>query len=60
VDIKFDYEQADLNNVRVESFFAGRHPAPSIIGSKGKFVEINVSDKEWIFPVSGAIFIWNI
>jgi alanine racemase len=60
VDINFDYEKADLKNVRVESFFAGRHPAPSILENKGKFIEINVSDKEWIFPVSGAIFIWDI
>ncbi len=60
VDINFDYEKADLKNVRVESFFAGRHPAPSILENKGKFIEINVSDKEWIFPISGAIFIWDI
>jgi alanine racemase len=60
VDINFDYEKADLKNVRVESFFAGRHPAPSILVNKGKFIEINVSDKEWIFPVSGVIFIWDI
>jgi alanine racemase len=59
VDIKFDYERAGLKNVRVERFFAGRHPAPSIITNKGKFIEINVSGEEWIFPVSGVIFIWD-
>ncbi len=60
VDITFNYEKADLKNVRVESFFAGRHPSPSIIRDKGKVMEINVSDKEWIFPTSGVIFIWDI
>jgi len=60
VGITFNYEKADLKNVRVESFFAGRHPSPSIVRNKGKFIEINVSDKEWIFPTSGVIFIWDI
>lgn len=60
VDITFNYEKADLKNVRAESFFAGRHPSPSIVSDKGKSVEINVSDKEWIFPTSGVIFIWDI
>lgn len=60
VNITFNYEKADLKNVRVESFFAGRHPSPSIVRNKGKFIEINVSDKEWIFPTSGVIFIWDI
>jgi alanine racemase len=59
VDITFNYEQADLKNVRVESFFAGRHPSPSIISNKGKFINVNVSDKDWIFPTSGVIFIWD-
>jgi len=60
VDINFNYEQAALKNVRVESFFAGRHPAPSVIRTRGKSIEINVSDKEWIFPTSGVIFIWDV
>jgi alanine racemase len=60
VDITFNHEKADLKNVRVQSFFAGRHPSPSIVTSKGKFIEINVSEKEWIFPTSGVIFIWDI
>ncbi len=59
VDITLNYEKADLKNVRVESFFAGKNPSPSIIRDKGKFMEINVSDKEWIFPTSGVIFIWD-
>lgn len=59
VDITFNYEQVDLKNVRVECFFAGRHPSPSIISNKGKFINVNVSDKYWIFPTSGAIFIWD-
>ena len=60
VDITFNYKKAALKNVREQSFFAGRHPSPSISRSKGKFIEINISDKEWIFPTSGVIFIWDI
>ena len=60
VDINFNYEKAGLKNVREESFFAGRHPKPSISESKSKSINIKVSDKEWIFPTSGVIFIWDI
>ncbi|MGV8057256.1 MAG: alanine racemase [Smithellaceae bacterium] len=60
VDVTFNYEKADLKNVRVESFFAGRHPSPSIVKDERKFIKIDVSDKEWIFPTSGVIFIWDI
>ena len=27
---------------------------------KSKSINIKVSDKEWIFPTSGVIFIWDI
>ena len=60
VDVNFNYEKAGLKNVREESFFAGRHPQPSISGSKGKFIDIKISGKEWIFPTSGVIFIWDL
>jgi len=60
VDITFNYEKAALKNVRAQSFFAGRHPSPAIVQSKGKFIEVNVSDEAWIFPTSGVIFIWDI
>jgi alanine racemase len=60
VDINFNYEKAGLKNVREESFFAGKHPKPSISESKGKSINIKVSDKEWIFPTSGVIFIWDL
>jgi alanine racemase len=60
VDINFNYEKAKLKNVRAESFFSGRHPQPFISGSEGKFADIKISDKEWIFPTSGVIFIWDI
>lgn len=60
VDITFNYEKAALKNVRSESFFAGRHPSPSIISNRGESIKINVSDKEWIFPTSGVIFIWDV
>jgi alanine racemase len=60
VDVNFNYEKAGLKNVREESFFAGRHPQPSISERKGKSIDIKISDKEWIFPTSGVIFIWDI
>lgn len=59
IDISFNYEKAPLKNVRVESFFAGRHPSPSVIKNLGKSIQIKVSDQHWIFPTSGAIFIWD-
>jgi alanine racemase len=60
VDINFNYKKAKLKNVKAESFFAGRHPSPAVISSKGKFVKVKVSAKEWIFPTSGVIFTWDI
>jgi len=60
VDVNFNYEKAGLKNVREESFFAGRHPHPSISERKGKSIDIKMSDKEWIFPTSGVIFIWDV
>ena len=60
VDINFNYEKAKLKNVSEKSFFAGRHPQPSISERKGKSISIKISDKEWIFPTSGVIFIWDI
>ena len=60
VDINFNYEKAKLKNVNEKSFFAGRHPQPSISERKGKSISIKISDKEWIFPTSGVIFIWDI
>jgi alanine racemase len=59
VDITFSYRKAKLKNVRAQSFFAGRHPSPVLSQSKGKFIEINIPEKEWIFPTSGVIFIWD-
>jgi alanine racemase len=60
LEINFNYEKAGLKNVREESFFAGRHPQPYISERKGKFIDIQISDKEWIFPTSGVIFTWDI
>jgi alanine racemase len=60
LEINFNYEKAALKNVREESFFAGRHPQPSISFKKGEFIDIKISDQEWIFPKSGVIFIWDI
>ena len=60
LEINFHYEKADIKNVREESFFAGRHPQPSLSIKKGKSIGIKISDKDWIFPTSGVIFIWDI
>ena len=60
LEINFHYEHADLKNVRAESFFAGRHPQAAIQTSKGKSINIKISDEEWIFPTSGVIFIWDV
>lgn len=60
LEINFHYEKAGIKNVREESFFAGRHPQPSVTIKKGKSIGIKISEKEWIFPTSGVIFTWDI
>lgn len=60
LEINFNYEKAGLKNVREESFFAGKHPQPSVSKNKGKSINIKISDKDWIFPTSGVIFIWDV
>ncbi len=59
LEINFNYEKAGIRNVREESFFAGRHPQPTVSIRKGKSIGIKISDREWIFPTSGVIFIWD-
>jgi len=60
LEINFNYENANLKNVRAESFFAGRHPQAAIQASRGKSINIKISNEEWIFPTSGVIFIWDV
>jgi alanine racemase len=60
LEINFNYENANLKNVRAESFFAGRHPQANLQASRGKSINIRISHEEWIFPTSGVIFIWDI
>ncbi|KAF0159071.1 MAG: alanine racemase [Syntrophaceae bacterium] len=60
LEINFHYEHAGLKNVRAESFFAGRHPQAAIQASKGKSINIKISNEEWVFPTSGVIFIWDV
>ncbi len=60
LEINFNYETANLKNVRAESFFAGRHPQADIRAVKGKSIDIKISNEEWVFPTSGAIFIWDV
>jgi alanine racemase len=59
LEIKFHYEKAHVKNVRTESFFAGRHPQPTLSVKRGKSVSVKISDQDWIFPTSGVIFIWD-
>jgi alanine racemase len=60
LEINFRYENANLKNVRAESFFAGRHPRAAISASRGKSINIKISHEEWVFPTSGVIFIWDV
>jgi alanine racemase len=60
LEINFKYENSGIKNVREESFFAGRHPQPSISHKKGQSIGVKISDKDWIFPTSGVIFIWDL
>ncbi len=60
LEINFNYEKAGIKNVREESFFAGRHPQPTVSIKKGKSIGVKISDQDWIFPTSGVIFIWDI
>ena len=60
LEINFCYENANLKNVRAESFFAGRHPRAAISASRGKSINISISHEEWVFPTSGVIFIWDV
>ena len=60
LEINFNYETANLKNVRAESFFAGRHPQADIRAVKGKSINIKISSEEWVFPTSGVIFIWDV
>lgn len=60
LEINFNYENANLRNVRAESFFAGRHPQAAISAHKGKSINIKISSEEWVFPTSGVIFIWDV
>ena len=60
LEINFNHENANLKNVRAESFFAGRQPLATIRTIKDKSISIKMPDEEWIFPTSGAIFIWDV
>ena len=60
LEINFNHENANLKNVRAESFFAGRQPLATVRAIKDKSISIKMPDEEWIFPTSGAIFIWDV
>lgn len=58
VDITLNYQAAKLVNVREIAFFAGKHPYPAITREVGK-IQLQVSDREWVFPTSGVTFVWD-
>ena len=60
MNISFNYEKTGLKNVREVSFFAGRHPHPEIRLDKGKSIELDIGEDEWVFPNSGVTFIWDL
>jgi alanine racemase len=60
LEITFNHGDTHMKNVREVSFFSGRHPNPEVTKAEGKSVRIKVGDKNWIFPTSGAIFIWDL
>jgi len=60
MNVSFNYEETGLKNVREVSFFAGRHPCPEIKMDKGKSIELNIGEDEWVFPNSGVTFIWDL
>ncbi len=60
LNITFDYEGTNLQNVREVAFFAGKNPYPEVVRERGKSIELKVDNREWIFPNSGVTFIWDI
>ncbi len=60
LEISFNYDGAQLKNVRDVSFFAGKHPYPEVVRKEGKSTHVKISDDEWIFPNSGVTFIWDL
>jgi alanine racemase len=60
LEITFNHGDTGMKNVREVSFFSGRHPNPEVTKEDGKSVRIKVGDKNWIFPTSGVIFIWDL
>ena len=58
VDITFNYQAANLGQVREIAFFAGKHPYPALTRENRK-IQLHVSDQEWVFPTSGVTFVWE-
>ncbi|HRT26533.1 MAG TPA: alanine racemase [Syntrophales bacterium] len=60
LEISFNYAGTRIRNVREVSFFSGRRSDPEVVKTEGKSVSIRVGDRDWIFPTSGVIFIWDL
>lgn len=58
MDITFDYQGAGLRNVREIPFFAGKQPCPDL-RRDGDRIQLQINDREWIFPTSGVTFLWD-
>lgn len=60
MEISFNYEDAEIRNVREVGFFAGKHPYPEVTREKGKSITLTLGNDAWIFPTSGVTFIWDL
>ncbi len=60
LDIHFNYEGAGLKSVKEVSYFSGKNPQPEVRSEEGKFIQLSINEDEWVFPTSGATFIWDM
>ncbi|MDD5476308.1 MAG: alanine racemase C-terminal domain-containing protein, partial [Syntrophales bacterium] len=60
LEISFDYSGTGLRNVREAGFFAGKHPDPEVTVKRGRWVNLRLSDRDWVFPNSGVTFSWDL
>jgi alanine racemase len=60
MEITFHYAGAGIRHVREVGFFAGKHPYPEVIRTKGESITLSLGNDAWIFPTSGVTFIWDL
>jgi len=59
LEVSFNYDGVDLNNVQEISFFSGKHPCPEVTKVRDRSISLKISDDEWVFPTSGVTFLWD-